>query len=73
MRYDEDRELNELKHRYNGERNTVNSTELHMFLGSNNYTDKAEELLLDILNDQYSVTDAVSDIREFVNQEFKEA
>lgn len=66
MRYNDNREVNEVQHRENGERETVNSPMLEEFLGSDNYQNKAEELLLDILNYQYPLDDCVNEINEHV-------
>lgn len=65
MRYNDNREVNELEHRENGERVMVNSSELLEFLGDDNYQNKAEEMLLDILNEQYPVTNAREDILSY--------
>lgn len=62
MEYNENREVNEMEKRDAGQRNIVDSSELMSFLGGDNYQNKAEELLLDILNNQYPLKDAVEDI-----------
>jgi len=42
---------------------------LMCFLGSDNYLNKVEEMLLDILNNQYFVSDSQKDIKEHIKQE----
>lgn len=69
MRYNDNREVNEMQHRENGEREKVDSTMLMTFLGDDNYQNKAEEMLLDILNDQYNAYDALNDIMNHWEQE----
>jgi len=69
MRYHDNREINEIMHRHNGERENVDSLELMCFLGSDNYLNKVEEMLLDILNNQYFVSDSQKDIKEHIKQE----
>lgn len=69
MRYNDNREVNEMEHRDNGERDKVNSTMLVEFLGDDNYLNKAEEMLLDVLNGQYDTDEAVRDIREHYDGE----
>ena len=71
MRYNDNREVNEMQHRDNGERDIVTSSELQLFLGDDNYQNKAEEMLLDVLNNQYSIKDALSDIRQYIEQDVK--
>ena len=68
MRYNNDREVNEQQHRWNGERTYVNTNDLQLFLGSENYQNKVEEMLLDILNNQYDTHDAVNDIKEHMKE-----
>lgn len=69
MRYNDNREVNEMEHRENGEREIVDSSMLLLFLGSDNYQNKVEEMLLDILNQQYPLEDATSDVIEHYKQE----
>lgn len=61
MRYNDNREVNEIEHRDNGEREVVTSSQLLGFLGSDNYQNKVEEMLLDILNNQYPLEDAIQE------------
>lgn len=65
MRYNDNREVNEMKHREMGEREVVNSSMLLSYLGSDNYLNKAEEMLLDILNGTWELDEALSDIRGY--------
>lgn len=69
MRYNENREVNEMEHRDNGERDVVNSSHLNSFLGDDNYLNKCEEMLLDILNSQYPLDSAVKDIKDWCEGE----
>jgi hypothetical protein len=62
MRYNDNREVNEIEHRDNGEREIVTSSQLLGFLGDDNYLNKVEEMLLDILNDQYPLDEAVQEV-----------
>ena len=63
MRYSDDFTKNEDQKTVNGERTIVSYPQLKEFLGSDNYSNKVEEMLLDILNNQYPVDTAVSDIK----------
>lgn len=65
MRYNENREVNEMEHRKNGERDIIDSSELLDFLGSDNYQNKVEEMLLDILNKQWPLEDAIREVVEY--------
>lgn len=69
MRYSNNRDTNEMEHRINGAREIVSSGDLELFLGDDNYTNEIEEMLLYILNNKYSVNDAVNNIREYVKRE----
>lgn len=71
MRYSENSEANEDKKIQNGEREIVTATQLHLFLGSDNTEAEAWEMLLDILNSQYPLDDAVNDIKEHYKQELE--
>lgn len=68
MRYNINRDTNEMEHRANGEREVVNSGDLELFLGDDNYMNKVEEMLLDVLNRQYDVSDAINDVREHTKE-----
>lgn len=69
MRYNDNREVNEMQHRDNGERDMVTSSDLQLFLGDDNYQNKAEEMLLDMLNHIYPAEEAIHDIINYVKQE----
>jgi hypothetical protein len=71
MRYNDNREVNEMEHRNKGEREVINSSQLMAFLGGDNYLNKAEEMLLDILNSQYPLQDAVNDVVQYYIDELK--
>lgn len=64
MQYNDNREVNEVEHRKNGERNVIDSSKLLAYLGSDNYQNKAEEMLLDILNGIWPLDDAIEEVRE---------
>lgn len=68
MRYSDDRDVNEQKHRWNGERTEVNTNDLQLYLGDDNYQNKVEEMLLDILNKQWDTHDAINDIKEHMKE-----
>ena len=68
MRYNDNREVNEMEHRDNGERETINSSDLLLFLGEDNYQNKVEEMLLDIMNSQYDMYDAIKDVKEYIKE-----
>ena len=68
MRYNDNREVNEMEHRDNGERETINSSDLLLFLGEDNYQNKVEEMLLDIMNSQYDMYDAIKDVKEHIKE-----
>lgn len=68
MRYNDNREVNEMEHRENGEREVINSSDLLVFLGEENYQNKVEEMLLDIMNSQYALYDAINDVREHIKE-----
>lgn len=68
MRYNDNREVNEMEHRDNGERETINSSDLLFFLGEDNYQNKVEEMLLDIMNSQYDMYDAIKDVKEYIKE-----
>lgn len=65
MRYSQDPLENESIKIDNGERTIVSASEVNDFLGGDATDDEAWEMLLDILNKQYPVEDAVRDIREY--------
>lgn len=71
MRYDDDREKNEEEKQANGERILVTARDLGEFLGEN-YANKVEEMLLDMLNAQYSAADAARDIHEYRRNKYKD-
>ena len=64
MQYNDNREVNEMEHRKNGERNVVDSSKLLEYLGDDNYQNKVEEMLLDILNKMWPLDDAIKEVRE---------
>lgn len=64
MQYSNNREVNEMEHRKNGERDTIDSSKLFDYLGSDNYQDKVEEMLLDLLNKMWPLDDAIKEVVE---------
>lgn len=64
MRYSDDTITNEQEKVKNGERTIVTDEMLNLFLGGDNTNAEAWEMLLDILNNQYPLNDAISDIKE---------
>jgi len=60
---------NEIQHSLNGERQIITVKQLKNYidgnLSANDYQNELEEMLLDILNKQYDVDDAVASIIEF--------
>ena len=68
MRYSDDFTENEDQKTVNGEREIISYPVLTLFLGEDNHANKDEEMLLDILNRQYPLDDAISDVIEHYKQ-----
>lgn len=64
MRYFDDTHENEAQKLDNGERTKITDEMLNYYLGSDNTNGEAWEMLLDILNNQWPVDDAVGDVLE---------
>lgn len=69
MRYSDDTTTNEQQKVKNGERKLVTAEALELFLGGDNTNAEAWEMLLDILNNQYSVDSAQKDIIEHFEED----
>ena len=68
MRYSDETVTNEQVKEKNGEREIVTNGMLNVFVGGDNPNGVAWEMLLDILNDQYPVEDAVKEIKELYSE-----
>lgn len=68
MRYSDDRRENEKSKHINGERSLVTSEMLGLFVGSDNENEEIREMLLDILNNQYPIYNAIQDIRNYYEE-----